>query len=134
MYNYAGGKGGVTHEWQGFSYKNFFNMCRIPEVTMKNSQHANLGNAYASHLFGWAAARGRGICRKFILARKRGFCVFLTQIFSQYLCDHGNKLESYASHNSGHVFHYFFYHFFKNPEGFRPRSKPPRRKLSNPNP
>jgi len=87
---------------------------------VNNLQHANLGIACASFLFGWAAARGGGICSKFILVRKRGFCVFLTQIFSQYLCDHGNKLESYASHNSGHVFHYFFYHFFKNPEGFRP--------------
>ena len=105
-------------------------MGRIPEVTVNNSQHANLGNACACYLFGLAAARRRGICRKFILARKRGFCLFLLYKVCQCLCNRANKLESFASHNFGQVFHRFLPHFFKNPEGFRPRSKPPRRKLS----
>ena len=49
----------VTCEFQSFSYKNSFNIWRIPEVTVNKSQHANPGNACARHLFGLVLAMGR---------------------------------------------------------------------------
>ena len=67
--------------FRGFSYKNFCNMGRIPEVTVNNSQHANLGNACACHLFGLAAARGRWNLSQIYFSQKKGFLRVFDTIF-----------------------------------------------------
>ncbi len=48
-----------TCEFPCFSYENSFNVGRMREVTVHNSQHAIPGIACTRHLFSLALARGR---------------------------------------------------------------------------